>query len=224
MFVNNYLILIDVLYVKFKNHGDYSYAGFNNKQNMDKNSYEILLLQYCNQFQMNSRLCGYLKAVFIIAVMLSFVWVFVTDAKLYIFRYIVCLLVFRLVSISIHEISHFFAFVIFKIKVTDLIISVLRINNTNNKYKISIENNRLFSAKCTWIYNSSIPSYKYIIALCAGSISNLLICLIGIIFLVKGFFSMELLLLLLLCFYNFAYNLLRPDSTDRELIRMIKNK
>lgn len=173
---------------------------------------------------MNSRLCGCLKAIFIIAVMLSFVWIFVTDAKTYIFRYIVCLFVFHLVSISIHEISHFLAFIVFKIKVTDLTISVLKISKTNDKYKVSIENNQLFSAECTWIYDGSIPSYKYIIALYAGSISNLLICLICIVLLVKGFFSIELLLLLLLCFYNFAFNLLNPGSTDRKLIRMIKNK
>ncbi len=173
---------------------------------------------------MNTRLCGYLKAFFIIAIMALSVWIFVTNTELYILKYIVCLFVFRLASISIHEISHFFAFIIFNIKVTAFKISVFKIEKANDKYKICIENNKLFSGECTWIYNSSVASYKYIIALCAGSVSNLLISIVCIILLITNSFNIEPLLLFFICLYNFALNFLNPQSTDRNLIRIIKNR
>ncbi len=151
-------------------------------------------------------------------------WGFSVSTMPHILKCIVYLFLFRLISIAIHEISHFIAFAAFKIEVTELTVSVFKLERADNNIKLSIKGNKVFSGGCTWVYSSTVKPCKYIIALCAGGASNLLISAICAVLLATGNISMELLLLLSLSFYNFAVNLLSPASTDRKLIKMITDK
>lgn len=140
----------------------------------------------------------------------------------FILMYIFVVIVSLMVSTLFHEINHFITFRIFGIKVTTVNIGVISISNK----KISLSGSRIINGSCSFKYDSKIEKKNYYYALFAGGFYNLILGIIFLLFVLFiptiSFSTLKIIPIMILIFDG-IFNLTYKNSTDRKIIRRIKN-
>ena len=126
-------------------------------------------------------------------------------------------------AVLIHETVHFLLFKLFGLIVVDYEISVFCLKKVDGRFKFFLKNNPLYMGNCTCLYDKKVSYKKYFVALCGGSFINVIIG-VGLFIIYIFIDSKFMICQSLACFMNFIKNLLLPDSTDRYLMKRIKEE
>jgi len=128
------------------------------------------------------------------------------------------------ISNIIHEMSHYFFFRLYGLKVTEISFGILRVSFRENKTRFIPAFHRPFKVFCSCLGLDTISRYKRAVCLLSGGLVNLILAVPASIILILvseprhkllfGILSAAFLL-------NAVLNAAIPVSGDRELLRLV---
>ena len=163
------------------------------------------------------------KQIFYLALKFFLLITLVSVSKYnYIVRYITIIVISLVISTTIHELNHFIAFKLCGIKVIAITIGMFTISNK----KMKLNNSKILSGCCDFEYDEKIPKKKYYYSLLAGGFNNFIFGVLGIvlIFIIPAIKpSIIIFIPMLIMIIDGVYNCAYRNSSDRKIIKRIRN-